>query len=86
MEENEEKYNKTVSDMPWLFYDFKEFVKYQEYYEYKKHIHLQLIYRHTMFTYLKPNNVQLITNQERGTVEKEGQRAFDKQLTQMSLK
>jgi hypothetical protein len=38
MDENEEKYKETVREMPWLFYNFKEFMKYQVYYEYKKHV------------------------------------------------
>lgn len=28
LDENEEKYKETVRDMPWLFYDFKEAIKY----------------------------------------------------------
>ncbi|CAD8203208.1 unnamed protein product [Paramecium octaurelia] len=81
MDENEEKYKETVTDMPWLFYDFKEFIKYQVYYEYKKHI--QGV---PCLLILNPNNGQVITNQGRGTVEKEGQGAFEKWLTQMSFK
>lgn len=38
MDENEEKYKESVRDMPWLFYDFREPVKYQVYFEYKKHV------------------------------------------------
>ncbi|CAD8119460.1 unnamed protein product [Paramecium sonneborni] len=81
MDENEEKYKEIVSDMPWLFYDFKEFVKYQVYNEYKKHI--QGI---PCLLILNPNNGLVITNQGRGTIEKEGQGAFEKWLTQMSFK
>lgn len=38
MDENEERYKETVREMPWLFYDFKEPIKYQIYYEFKKQI------------------------------------------------
>ncbi|KAM3128535.1 hypothetical protein pb186bvf_019378 [Paramecium bursaria] len=81
LDENEDRYKESIRDFPWLYYEWKEHIKYQIYLEYKQHVP-----GFPCLLIINPNNSQVITNQGRGMIEKEGKEAFQKWLTKMSFK
>jgi len=90
MDGKQSDFDESTRDVPWLYYEWKDPLKYKLYFEYKDLIQGNTFIYSSLgipcLIILNPNNGAVVTNQGRGMIEKEGHEAFSKWVTKMSFK